>query len=266
MKTNIFSLDESFLNYDNPKYVFNLYKILYAYKDNKEKGIRIAKEEIKSKDFFLKIIEKFKKNFINANEFLSDLNDITLSYDEKNKKTNNSFYSCVSKEEQEEDEKLLKVIYDSGLSKIDYFFYNYTPISFNQYFYNRCYSNDEIALEINNREDKTMPLLLIILKSINNKEIDYVGYYELTKLNPFLLISIAKENNLYTKVVANFIRMLRTSESVVIERELNGTLVINSEEISKETKKQAIEYLNSIEAPIDSVVYNNMIKRLIKKC
>jgi len=265
METEIFTLDESFLNRDYTNSAFKMYKILKAYSENKEKGIRVAKEYIKSKNTFINTVNNFSKKYSNASDFAEMFNEIANSYDSVKKKQTKYIDTSVVSQDVDEKHKLLKRIYDSGLSVLDYFFYNHAPLGFSTFFTQRCNRKDKLALEINNRNNKTYPIIVKIINQINNDEIDYVGYYEITKLNPYLLINIAKENGIYTDTLAIFIRALRLNNQLNVEKELNGTLVINEEQIPREIKEQAIEYLNSINAPIDTVVYNNMVKRLVKK-
>ena len=81
-----FTLDQSFLNIDSPSYAFNIYNILNAYNDNKDKGIKKAKDFRKNKESFLKAIDNFKNKYDNADEFLDALYEIANSYDENDKK------------------------------------------------------------------------------------------------------------------------------------------------------------------------------------
>ena len=262
----IFTIEDSFLNREYTNSAFKMYKILKAYSENRDKGIRVAKEYIKSKNTFINTVGYFQKQYSNADEFLDAIEDIALSYDEKKTKKPTGYINTETiKRDTNEKKMILKKIYDSGLSMLDYFFYYCTPLGFSTYFGERCLRNDKLALEINKRKDKTIPLIIEIIDKINNSEIDYVGYYETTRLNPYHLIAIAKDNDMYTDILARFVSTLRTNNRLNIQNELNGTLVIEEEQISREIKEQAIEYLNSINAPMDTVVYNNMVRRLIKK-
>ena len=264
MTTDVFSLDQTFLSSDYPNYAFSVYKILIAYNSNKEKGIRLAKDSIKSKDNFIKIIERLKKKYSNMSDFDEAFEVILLSYDNKVKKCETYVDSKKIKNDCAEKKELLAKIYNSGLSIIDYYFYNTVNININAFVNDKCSENNKMALEVRNRKDTTMSKIIDIINRINNGELDYVGYYETTCLYPYFLMEIAKSNNLYTDVLAEFIRNLRMNNFIVIEKELDGTLVINDEEVPRELKVQAIEYLKQIEAPIDMTTYNNMVRRLIK--
>ena len=264
MENNIFSLDELFLYGTYPNYAFKFHKILNAYRINKEKGIRLSKDLIKGKVTFSNAIEKFKEKYSNYSEYIDDLNCILSAYDNKEKKESTYVNSYKVRNDRKEDIELLQNIYESGQSIIDYYFYNKVSINFYSFFKNRVKLNDQIAVEIDLRENKTEPILLDLIKKIDSGDIDYVGYYEITKLNPYYLMIIAKENNIYSENVSKFINLLRNSNRINIQTEINGNLVIDSMKVSKETKEQAIEYLKSIEAPIDAVNYNNMVRRLIK--
>lgn len=261
-----FTLNESFLSQEYSNSAFKIYKILIAYNENKEKGIRVAKELIKSKSNFNRIVEFFKNHYSNAEDFLSILDDIADSYDTKEVKKSTKYVDREKLSNDNTEKKaLLKKIHKSGLSVMDYYFYNSTPIGFNKFFSERCSSNDKLAIDIARRENKTYPLIIDIIIKINNDEIDYVGYYEATKLNPYHLIAIARDNDIYTDTLGIFVRALRLNKQLNIEKELNGVLVINEEQVPRSIKEQAINYLNNIDAPVDTVVYDNMVKRLIRK-
>ena len=264
MEDNIFSLDELFLCKAYPNYAFKLHKILNAYKSNKEKGIRLSKELIKNKKTLENTIEKFKEKYSNYDEYINDLNDIVNSYDSQEKKVTQYVDNTKLRNDTRKGKNLLQDIYDSGLGLLDYYFYNRVPINFYAYYSNRLCNKDPMALEISLRENKTTPILLDLIKKIDNDELDSVGYYEITKLNPYYLIKIAKDNNMYSKNVSKFIYLLRYSYKINIQSELNNNLVIDSIEVNKETKEQAIEYLQSLDAPINVTNYKSMVRRLIK--
>ena len=264
MASDIFTLDDTFLIGEYSEADFKMYKILNAYKENNDKGIRVAKEYFKSEKAFQKAIDRFEKAHINADEFLDDLNDILPSYGNVVKKEKGYINRSIYRD-TEAMRKVLIAIHESNLSLLDYCFYNSTTFGFATYFGECIRRNNKKAIEIKNRKDKTYKVIIEIINKINNEELDYVGYYETTNLNPYLLINIARENDLYTDVLARFISVLRANNQLNIEKELNGVLVISEEEIPREIKEQAIEYLNSINAPMDTVVYNNMVRRLIKK-
>ena len=266
MNEELFSLDEKFLASNYPDYAFYLYKILKAYNISEEKGIRVAKETVKTSKKLSSMIEKFQKYYANADDYVKNLYDVMFALNNKTPKKQTT-YLPYEKATPERTEKanIVKNIYESGLSMLDYFFYNPTPLGVSTYFNERCHRQDKSALEIKRRENTTYSTIIDIINKINNKELDYVEYFEITKLNPYHLIAIAKENNLYTDELAKFINLLRTNKPVDVERELNGVLVINEEVIPRKVKEQAIEYLNSINAPMDVVVYDNMVRRLIKK-
>ena len=267
MEENIFTLDQSFLNREYTNTAFKIYKILNAYQTSTEKGIRVANEYFKSKGAFEKVILSFIKQYSNADEFVNDLYAIADTYDKKDKKPKSVTYIDRNKFKVDNSEKkeLLMQIYKSGLSVLDYLFYNNEPIGFTKFFNEKCSQNDNVALEINSRVNKTYPILIGIINSINEGKLDYVGYYEATKLNPYYLIAIARENDLYTDQFAAFIRALRLNKQINVENELNGVLVINEEHVPRSVKEEAINYLNTINAPMDIVLYNNMVRRLIKK-
>ena len=261
-----FSTDELFLCKEVPNYALTFNKIINAYQTNKEKAIRLSKESIKNKNTFILTIEKFQKKFSNADDYMDILNDILLSYDEKEEMKNDKYvdYHKV-KTDNSEFNKIINEIYNSGLSVIDYYFYNTIPDKFSYYLSERIHDNNKQAIEISNRKVITLPLIIEIIKKINNKELDYVGYYEETKLKPYYLVEIARNNGLYCEYFADYVSALKRNKPIIINHELNGTLIINEEEVPKELKEQAIEYLKSIEAPINTIVYNDMIKRLVKK-
>lgn len=265
MENDKFTLDELFLCSEYPNFAFKLHKILNAYKLNKQKGYRIAKELFKSKKTFEDIIDSFSNKYINANDYLDDLYDILSSYDNEVKKLNQYVNNDALKYDNNKRKKLLDSIYDSGLSLLDYSFYNYVPISFASYFSDKLNRKSPKAIKISLRENNTMPILIDLLEKIIENKVDYVGYYELTKLDPYYLIKIAKDNNLYKPIVSDYIKKIRQNYRLNIENVLNGKMVIDEKEVSKEIKEQAINYLNSIDAPVDAVNYNTMVRRLINK-
>ena len=266
MEGNKFTIDESFLTTEYTSTSFKIYTILKAYSENKDKGLRVAKEYIKTRKAYLSFVEHFKKKYVNAEDYLADLEEISKVFDKKEEKKCKTFINNENfKDDPAEKLNFLKKIYDSGLSLMDYFYYNYVPIDFNRFFSYRCDKKDKQALAIVKRNNTTYPLVVQLINKINNDEIDYVGYYETTKLNPCYIVAIAKENNIYTAQLAKFISKLRLNRPVNVEKELNGELVINEQYISRELKEEAIRYLNSIDAPIDLALYNNMVRRLVKK-
>lgn len=264
MNTDLFSLDQTFLSSDYPNYAFKVYKILKAYNENKEKGIRLAQDSIKNKEYFIKIVEKLNKKYSNMSQYEEALSFIILSYDNIVKKSDKYVDYSLIKTDCSEKKELLTKIYNSGLSVLDYYYYNTTFININTFINDRRNENNKMALEIKKRKNTTIPMIINIINKINNGEMDYVGYYETTCLYPYFLMEIAKEYNLYTEIVADFIRTLRNPNCILVNKELNGSLVISNEEVPREIKEQAIEYLKSIEAPLDINIYNNMVKRLIK--
>lgn len=265
MKKEVFSLDEKFLASYYPDYAFKLHKILNAYNSSKDKGYRIAKELVKTSNRLSAMTEKFKKQYANSGDYLEALYDIMNYLNKGVKKTTTYVNIGKVSPERAQMASIIQKIYNSGLSILDYYFYNTTPLGINTYFCDKVSHKDKIALEIKERRDTTYPIILDIIDKINNKELDYVGYYEITKLNPYYLIAIAKDNNLFTEDLARFISLLRANNQLDVERELNGTLVINEEKIPRVVKEQAIEYIKSIDAPMDALVYESMIKRLIRK-
>ena len=255
---NEFSLDQGFLYREQPNYACELYNILNAYNKDKIIGIRKAKEFKKKRDQFLAIIKKFEEKYDNAEDYLDTLYEIANSYDNNEVKT-----KYVS-----EKRKLLNEIYNSGLSFIDYCFYNFIGIkNFYNYLYTSKDSKNKMAEEILNRDIKTLPQIKELLNKIINDELDPVEYYETTKINPNQFFGFAREYKLASALgkVFDFVTKIDSyAQNINVEFELENKLVINSIEVPQEIKEEAINYLKKIDAPLTSINYNTMIRRLIK--
>ena len=255
---NEFSLDLYFLYKEQPNYARELHNILNTYNKDKNIGIRKAKDFKKKQDQFLAIIKRFEDKYDNAEEYLDALYEIADSYDDKKVKT-----KTIS-----EKRKLLNEIYNSGLSYIDYCFYNYINIkNYYPYLYSLKEKNNKMAEEILNREIKTLPKIKELVDKIINDEIDPVEYFEITKMNPNQFFGFIKEYKLACSIgkIFSFVTKIDlNAQNINIDFELENKLVINSVEISREMKEEAINYLKKIEAPLTSINYNTMIKRLIK--
>jgi hypothetical protein len=92
-----------------------------------------------------------------------------------------------------------------------------------------------------------------------------VEYYEATKLQPFLLVQQANKYKKYNSNFRDFMKKLTKSHPTSLESELKTYMVISSVEITEDLKRQAFDYIEQIGAPKTSVVYNTMVRRLIKK-
>ena len=266
LESNVFAINEE-LPFNAPNYALELQEILKIYTINKENGIKKVYNYRDTKEKFLQIVDKFKNKYTNSDEYMDTLFEIAnnlKSGSKKNKK-------CVTKTSKynNENEVLFQKIYNSGLSIIDYMFYNYVEAdNFLSYVSNKKYyaKNNNTYETVLNRPNKTLPIILDIIEKIKNNEIDYVEYYELTKLNPMYLRYIARDNNIECGYLNAFISNIHTQNLnlLTIETIYEDKMVINEEEISLELKKKAIDHLQSINAPLNATNYHIVIRKLVK--
>ena len=257
---NVFYL-EGELPFSTSNYKEIFQNLIKQYLIDKEIAYHKAYEYKKSIIEFNKLIDNFKDTYVNADLYLDILKDLSnyISKESEN-------YMNPKTRIKYANIELIKKIYDSNLSIIDYSFYNrITYGDLRNIYSNLSKADKEKYLEIKQRQDNTLRYILIILDQIKNNDISLIEYYELTKLDPFLLQQVARENNMYDQAFSKFFRLLKYNTPVNIESELKSKLIISQEEISAEMKQEAYDYLKAIEAPTNTVVYKEMIRKLMKE-
>ena len=262
---NTFFLNSIF-NASTPTYADKMQLILIAYKSSKEKALsKVSSLFHTSKTFKSKIIA-FESKFINSSLYISvleELLNLMIELEEKNSKKQTTF---VNKNVFKDipDIELIDMIYESSLSLLDYSFYykiNYRKVR-NDLLKNR----NSKYFEILQREDKTIPLILDIINKINNKEIEVIDYYKLTKLDPYNLKKIVSEYNLQGKEIGKFIKaLISLKKDKIKESQVDLQFEIDKNEIDMQTKKDAIDHLQQIDAPLGFKNYRDMVRKLVKQ-
>ena len=254
-----------------PAYVDLLERVITAYKrDGKEEAIKIAYNSLDSRTKFTNALERFNANYANAVLYKAMFDEVSKGVEEK---LNNR--AVISRNTYLDNKALCSTyddlyhrVYNSGLSLLDYAHQNYIDsFKINNYFrpdLGGC--EEKMATEIMSRKDTCMDILIDVINKINNEEIDVFGYYELTKLNPLHLKTIAKDNNLGAPALSKFITKHANphDEESKVLKEMDAKLVINSEEISYDLKLQAKNALDNLGMPQTVSYYNQMLRKLIK--
>ncbi len=260
-KTSVFYTN-SLYNIHEKKYVFNFQKILNEYFINKERAYKIANDLYLKPNNFNRDLNYFNNQFINSEIFIKDLMDICNHIEIKSSKKKDGKY--VPDNTLITNPNYLDIVYDSGLSLIDYAHYNlidYTEYS--ESIYSRSCNK---AKEVRKREDKTIPTILDIIKKIANNELSYVEYFKLSKLNFYMLKRIACENNLYSKEVAIFVNKYIKQNSIINkEVELRVKKVIKNVEVPHEIIEEALNFLEDNNIPLTKKTYNEVLHELVKK-
>ena len=269
-RESIFSFDKG-AGRHRAAYVDLLERVITAYKnEGREEAVKIAYNSQDTRTKFIESLERFNSNFANSVLYKDILDDVLAGVKEK---MNNR---AVIKRNTYLDNKALcstcdnfyDKVYNSGLSLLDYAHQNYVD-AFNHKNYFRpdlvgC--EEKMAKEIMARKDTCTAELINVINLINNDEIDIFGYYELTKINPLYLKPIAKENGLNSANLSKFITKYSNphAEEFKVDREMEGKLVIASEEVSAELKASAKQALVDLGMPLTVPYYNQMVRKLIK--
>ncbi|MBR1416206.1 MAG: hypothetical protein IJ572_00105 [Bacilli bacterium] len=265
--SNTFYVNDTNDDY-SPNYIWHFQEILKLYSRDKIRGLRRAMDFKKKAKVFENQIEMFRNRYINADLYLDTLEEIKDAIEKENNiKKKTKYVEIENISNASLDKEIIHDIYLSGYSFIDYAFYNPIDISACYTYFGNINENskNKEAIEIKHRESKTIPLILEIIERINNDDLDIIEYFEITKLNPTKLIFFAKQYGLRSYKLNNFISSYKDSSIINVEKVFNGKLIISNQEVPLSTKKEAVNYLNAINAPINSMSYNAMIKRLVNK-
>ena len=255
----VFYLDEPLPIEKDNTYKIIFQQLLRLYLKDKQSAYDEALKYKNAAREFNRLINDFKKEYINADLFVDQLLDMSnYIKDHEPTLSNNKI------KKKSFTEELLEKIQASNLSFIDYSFYNYLGDDFNKAVYRDINKNNPLFKEISSREDTTIPQILDIIEKIRNKEITILEYYETTKLHPMFLTMIA---NKYGKISNNYREFIKhfNSYSVKAENKKNEKLKIKDVEVDEQLVDKAFEYLESIQAPATQATYMATIRKLIRK-
>lgn len=258
-------------------YDFIIRKVLREYKINKDKAIRIACDSLVSGSrynslLFEKAVEAFKDRYVNSNLFMDDLLEILrLSNEKRNEPAKRTTYldskSLTSKVESSTHNDIYQRVYNSGLSLRDYAHKNFVDSKLRNFFNPVANGFDErMSQEILSRKDIFTSEILEVVNKINNEEIDIIDYYKLTKLNPVVLRTIAKENGIITATLSKFASAYAnpSSDEEKLDKFIVGYKVVSEEVASDEIKSDAKLALIDNEIPLTIGCYKQMVRQLIK--
>ena len=257
--TKIFYLDEPLPIEKDNTYKIIFQQLLRLYLKDKQSAYDEALRYKNAAREFNRLINDFKKEYVNADLFVDKLLDMSnYIKDHEPTLSNNKI------KKKSFTEELLEKIQASNLSFIDYSFYNYLGDEFNKVVYRDINKNNPLFKEISSREDTTIPQILDIIEKIRNKEITILEYYETTKLHPMFLTMIA---NKYGKISNNYREFIKhfNSFSVKAKNKKNEKLKIRDVEVDEQLVDKAFEYLESIQAPATQATYMATIRKLIRK-
>ena len=258
---NLFYIDCPFPN-GIPNYVMELQEIIISYKNNKESTLRKFRNVYTIEKFEYRM-DKFEKRFINSELFMEILYEIKNNLEFKNQSKAKKQYVNISMGTMNIDENILKDIYESDMSLLDYAFYNRIDYTL----FNKFISTitNPITKDIRNRKDTVEEKIIDIIKKINSGEMDFLDYYKECKLEPKHLKLFVSKYHLYGKSISNFIAKNTTNYRINIETELSSLLVINNEVVPKEVKEQAIKIIKDVDAPLIACNYSSMVRKLMKE-
>ena len=259
---NVLYLDKD-LPLNAPNYILDIQDILRTYRKNKISAFRKVKGIYSSSNFANKIVN-FDKKFLNAELYKDMLNDIlsnmTYKLDVKHCPT------YVPKNVGEAyiiDDEVLQSIYDSGLSLLDYAVkHKVDYVKLNAVI---STSKKQALAEIKERQDTVEDMLVELIKKIANNEMDFMDYYKVCKLNPLYLRPYVTKYNLQGKTISSFINKNCKDGDVTLEKEENSKIIIDGVEVPYEIKKEAIELIQEVEAPVTKFNYTTIVRKLMKK-
>ena len=258
-------------------YDFIIRKVLREYKINKDRAVRTALDGLVSGSsydclLFEKAVEAFKDRYVNSNLFMDDLLEILKLVDErKNKPAKRTTYldskSLTSKVERSTHNDVYQRVYNSGLSLRDYAHKNFVDSKLRNFFNPVANGFDKrMSQEILSRKDIFTGEILEVVNKINNEEIDIIDYYKLTKLNPVVLRTIAKENGIITATLSRFANAYAnpSNDEEKLDKFIVGYKVVSEEVASDEIKSDAKLALIDNEIPLTIGCYKQMVRQLIK--
>ena len=162
-------------------------------------------------------------------------------------------------------EYYLYLIYDSGLSLFDYSFSNYLPFPYINYQSKQVLLwafediNYKIAKEIESRNDTKKKEAEEIIKTIMDKNLDVIDYYNMTKLSPlFFNENFAKYKR--SSTIQNLFSALKT-DTTTLEKEEKITYISGGIVVSKELKELAFNELEKQNLPKTNGTYRALIRR-----
>ena len=261
----------------NDNYDFIIRKALREYKVNKDRAARTALDGLVSgarydSSMFGKAVEAFKDRYVNSNLFMDDLLEILrLSNEKRNEPAKRTTYldskSLTSKVESSTHNDIYQRVYNSGLSLRDYAHKNFVDSKLRNFFNPVANGFDErMSQEILSRKDIFTGEILEVVNKINNEEIDIIDYYKLTKLNPVVLRTIAKENGIITATLSKFANAYAnpSSDEEKLDKFMVGYKVVSEEVAIDEIKSDAKLALIDNEIPLTIGCYKQMVRQLIK--
>ena len=261
----------------NDNYDFIIRKALREYKVNKDRAARTALDGLVSgarydSSMFGKAVEAFKDRYVNSNLFMDDLLEILrLSNEKRNEPAKRTTYldskSLTSKVESSTHNDIYQRVYNSGLSLRDYAHKHFVDSKLRNFFNPVANGFDErMSQEILSRKDIFTGEILEVVNKINNEEIDIIDYYKLTKLNPVVLRTIAKENGIITATLSKFASAYAnpSSDEEKLDKFIVGYKVVSEEVASDEVKSDAKLALIDNEIPLTIGCYKQMVRQLIK--
>ena len=260
---NLFYLDYEVE--DSPNYVRSFQLIIKEYFKNRDIAYRKATDIWSTRKKMDSAINSFSKRFINSQIYMPIIMDIAINMEQRlNNKKNNSYVKKGALS-YSVDKNVINDIYESGMSLLDYAFYNSIDYSLYNNYFSSCKNTREDILEICNRENTVEDKIISIIQMINSEELDIFDYYKLCKLKLPLLGRFASKYNLTSPIFSNFLKnsSQMTLGKIQINKLYSDQLIINDYVVPIEIKKQAIDYLESIGAPITYNHYKEIIRRLI---
>ena len=266
--TQIFSLTEN-IQKNSYVYVNFLEMVFKKYLKNRDKAIKLAYENEGTFNSFDNAMERLNNSFVNAivykdmaddisNE-IKKLNEEKLRIQEaKNKKnTNNDIVSIYDR------------VYNSGLSLLDYAHEHFVDTNGVRSYLRPDISgcNKEMADVILSRKDTHLNEILSIIEMINDDSINILEYYKKTRLNPTFLSLIAKEHGLSSVNLSIFVNKYKNphNEAKQIENLIEGKLVLEQEEVSKETMINMYNKMKEMDMVLKYKYFLDYLRDDIKK-
>ena len=245
-------------------YVNFLEQVFRTYQEDREKAIKMALDNEGSFNSFENSMKRLNNGYCNAILYKPMADDI-ISEMKKRKTTKADKNKVV---EDINNDSIYHRVYNSGLSLLDYAHEHFIETNGIKSYFKPEISgcSKEMAAEIKSRKDKHLNEILSIIEMINDGYLDIVDYYKKTRLNPVFLTNLAKEHGLSSVKLACFVNKYKNPhhETKQIEKLIDGKLVIDHEEVSKETMVKVFNKMKEMDMVLKYTYYMDFLREDIE--
>jgi hypothetical protein len=266
--TQIFSLANS-VQKTSYAYVNFLEMVFKKYLKNRDKAIKFAYENEGTFNSFDNAIERLNNGYVNSIIYKDMAEDISNEIKKINEEKQRIQDAKKKKNTDNDITSIYHKVYNSGLSLLDYAHEHFVDTNGVKSYFRPDISgcDKEMAEVILSRKNTHINEVLDIISSINDGKMTILEYYKKTRLNPSFLIIIANEYGLLSVSLRIFVSKYKNPHNEInqIESLIEGKLVLESEEVSKETMINMYNKMKEMDMVLKYKYFLDYLREDIKK-